>query len=110
CFRRFQAREARVNRLVHVAHNVRIRLMVLAVLMELDETGIGELWLLVSVCLGVTRENIRGDLVEADTADRRRRAFEAEVDDLLGEADRVEDLRTAVRIDTADPHLRKDLE
>ena len=50
------------------------------------------------------------ELGEADAADRARRPDERAVDDLVGEADRVEDLRAAVARDVGDPHLRHDLE
>ena len=50
------------------------------------------------------------ELGEADAADRRRRADEAEVDHLLREPERVEDLRAAVGGDVGDPHLGHDLQ
>ena len=54
---------------------------------------------------GVVVERLAGDLLEADAADPRRGLVEVAVDELLAQADRLEDLRPAVALDGADAHL-----
>ena len=49
------------------------------------------------------------DDVDADAGQARRRPGEVLVDDVLVEADRLEDLRAAVALDGGDPHLGDDL-
>src|SRR6185369_1616003 len=50
------------------------------------------------------------DLVEAGAADTRRRAREAQVDDLAMQSDDLEQLRAPVAGNRRDAHLRDDLE
>ncbi len=58
----------------------------------------------------VVAEHIRREIVEADPAQPRGHAIEAVRDHLVGQADRLEDLRRTVAIDRRDAHLRHDLE
>jgi hypothetical protein len=50
------------------------------------------------------------DHVEADALDARRRPGEVALDDVVRDADRLEDLRAAVALQRRDPHLGHDLE
>ena len=59
---------------------------------------------------GVPRRDLLGDHVEADAAELRRRAGEVAVDELVGQADRLEDLGAAVGRDGRDAHLGHHLE
>ncbi len=58
----------------------------------------------------MSREGAVGELAQADAADPRRRPGEVALDDVGCEADRLEDLRAAVRGDRRDPHLRHHLQ
>ena len=85
--------------------------MVLAALVELHVARVGKLRLLDhAVRVGVASQHVRGDVLEPETADRRRRCLEAQVDDLSCDAHRVEDLRAAVRVDAGDAHLGQHLQ
>ena len=59
---------------------------------------------------GVARGDLHGDLVEADAAEAADRAGEVLVDQLLAEADALEDLRAGVAGDGAHAHLAHHLE
>ena len=59
---------------------------------------------------GVPAEDVLADRLEAQAAERRGDAREAEVDDLGREADRFDDLGAPVRVERGDTHLRHDLE
>jgi hypothetical protein len=58
----------------------------------------------------VAHGHLLGEHVDADTAERAGGAGEVLVDEFLGEADRLEDLRHRVRADGADAHLAHDLQ
>ena len=62
------------------------------------------------VGLEVSGQHLLGDDVEADAAQRRGRAGEVLVDELLGQAHGLEDLGAAVGGDGGDAHLGHDLE
>src|SRR5690606_15169732 len=50
------------------------------------------------------------DRVETDAADAGSRPREVRIDDVLTKADRLEDLRAAVRLNLRDAHLRQHLD
>jgi hypothetical protein len=54
---------------------------------------------------GVVRQGLAGDLLQADAADARGGLVEVAGDELLVQADRLEDLGAAVALDRADAHL-----
>ena len=58
----------------------------------------------------VARDGLVGDLLVADAAERRRGAFEALLDDLVADAQCLEDVRAAVAEQRADAHLGHDLQ
>ena len=60
--------------------------------------------------VAVACAHLVGQLVEADTTEAADRAREELVDQVLGQADRFEDLGAGVRSDRADAHLRHHLE
>ena len=57
----------------------------------------------------VAEAHLAGDRVDPDAADPRRRPGEVLVDEVLREAERLEDLRAVVALDRGDPHLGDDL-
>ena len=59
---------------------------------------------------GVPLEHVARDVLVADAADARGHARERVRDDLVTDAKRLEDLRSVVRRDGGDAHLRHDLE
>ena len=65
---------------------------------------------LVRVGHAVANRHLLGQLVEPDATDLRDRAGEVLVDDVLAQADRLEQLRSAVAHDGGDTHLRHDLQ
>src|SRR5581483_9005351 len=69
-----------------------------------------ELTRLARIRARVTGERVERELTKSDAADARRRSREVAVDERLRKADRLEDLRTAVRRDGRDPHLRDRLQ
>ena len=62
------------------------------------------------VCRGVPGRGLRGEDVEPDSTELAHRAGEVAVDELLRQAERLEDLGAAVGRDGGDAHLRHHLE
>ncbi len=59
---------------------------------------------------GMLREDVLGQIFEAQPAELAHRPRQAEVDDVVAKAECLEDLGAPVGVDRRDPHLRHDLQ
>mmetsp|Transcript_33649 Transcript_33649/g.78720 ORF Transcript_33649/g.78720 Transcript_33649/m.78720 type:complete len:1205 (+) Transcript_33649:178-3792(+) len=102
----------RAQRLVQLARHRRVPLVVLEPLVVLDEPVVDERLAVdeLLVRVGVPLGGLFGDVTEGEASDARRRAYESRVDELLADADGLEDLRAVVRGEQGDADLGEDLE
>jgi hypothetical protein len=94
-----------MGRLLKRLDDGRRRRMVLAALPELDVARILE-----PCGCSMPAQDLPLQLGEPDTGDSCRRAGQAEIDDVPGEADRLEKLSAAIRRHVGDAHLGQDLQ
>jgi hypothetical protein len=99
------------ERVVQRIDHVRVVAVVLAAALAVaEESGLVEGGLLARERGFVPPEDVGAERVEADAADLGHREPQACLDDLGGEPNGFEDLRSSVAVDGGDAHLREDLQ
>ena len=91
-------------------HHVGVRGVVLPALVELHESRVREGGSIELERLSVTGKDVLGQVFEPQAAHRGRGTVEAELNNLLGDAQRVEGLRSAIGVDAGDAQLGQDLQ